>query len=106
MDFQKDRVSKWDSFVFIAALNPKFRYAVGQAYTYNFQANSKTWMMGTSEDQAILTVTGQAVVTFRTPCEAVVQLRKTVIEGLDDSVNFLGFLYTILIASLTINNNK
>lgn len=69
------------------SLNPKFRYAVGQAYIYNFQASSKTWMMGTSEDQAILTVAGQAVVTFRTSCEAVVQLRKTTIEGLEDSVD-------------------
>lgn len=69
------------------ALNPKFSYAAGQAYTYNFQASSKTWMMGTSEDQAILTVAGQAVVTFRTPCEAVVQLRKTTIDGLDESVS-------------------
>ena len=58
------------------ALNPKFRYAAGKTYTYNFEARSKTWMMGTSDDEAVLEVKGQALVTFRDSCDAVLQLRQ------------------------------
>jgi hypothetical protein len=67
-------------------LNPKFRYAAGQTYTYNFQARSKTWMMGTSDDEAVLEVKGQALVTFRDSCDAVLQLRQATISGLDEKV--------------------
>lgn len=69
-----------------AAHNPKFRYAAGQTYTYNFLANSKTWMMGTSDDKALLEVKGQALVTFRAPCDAVLQLKQITINGLDEKV--------------------
>lgn len=81
-------ISSIHSFLFTstAALNPKFRYAAGQTYTYNFQANSRTWMMGTSDDKALLEVKGQALVTFRAPCDAVLQLRQITISGLDEKV--------------------
>ncbi len=69
------------------ALNPKFRYAAGQTYTYNFQARSKTWMMGTSDDEAVLEVKGLALVTFRDSCDAVLQLRQATISGLDEKVS-------------------
>lgn len=67
-------------------MNPKFRYAVGHTYTHNFQASSKTWMMGTSDDQAALQVKGQALISFRTQCDAVLQLRQTTISGVDEKV--------------------
>lgn len=69
-----------------AATNPKFNYVAGKTYTYNFQANSKTWMMGTSDDQALLEVKGQALISFRAPCDAVLQLRQTTLSGLDEKV--------------------
>jgi len=43
--------------------------------------------MGTSDDQAILNVKGQALVTFRAPCDAVLQLRQTSIGGLEEKVD-------------------
>ena len=43
--------------------------------------------MGTSDDQAVLNVKGQALVTFRAPCDAVLQLRQTSIGGLEEKVS-------------------
>lgn len=44
-------------------------------------------MMGTSDDQALLEVKGQALVTFRGECDAVLQLRQIAISGLDEKVS-------------------
>jgi len=43
-------------------------------------------MMGTSDDQAALQVKGQALISFRTQCDAVLQLRQTTISGVDEKV--------------------
>ena len=43
-------------------------------------------MMGTSDDQALLEVKGQALISFRAPCDAVLQLRQTTLSGLDEKV--------------------
>ena len=43
--------------------------------------------MGTSDDQAVLNVRGQALVTFRATCDAVLQLRQTSIGGLEEKVS-------------------
>lgn len=42
--------------------------------------------MGTSDDEAVLEVKGQALVTFRDSCDAVLQLRQATISGLDEKV--------------------
>lgn len=84
------------------ALNPKFRYAAGKTYTYNFEARSKTWMMGTSDDEAVLEVKGQALVTFRDSCDAVLQLRQATISGLDEKVSVIAVmeLFSFLLTTL------
>lgn len=76
--------------LYLATLDRKFRYAVGQTYTYSFVAKTKTWMMGTSDDQALLEIKGQALVIFRAPCDAVLQLRQITVSGnLDEKVGYL-----------------
>jgi hypothetical protein len=44
-------------------------------------------MMGTSDDEAVLEVKGQALITFRDSCDAVLQLRQATISGLDEKVS-------------------
>lgn len=47
-------------------------------------------MMGTSDDQALLEIKGQALVIFRAPCDAVLQLRQITVSGnLDEKVGYL-----------------
>lgn len=48
-------------------------------------------MMGTSDDQAVLEVKGQALVTFRDSCDAVLQIRQAAISGLDEKVRVSKF---------------
>lgn len=51
--------------------------------------------MGTSDDQAVLEVKGQALVTFRDSCDAVLQIRQAAISGLDEKVRVSKFLIGI-----------
>jgi len=68
-------------------LSPKFQHVIGQSYAYDFDAKTSTSILGTSSDEAVLGVKGQAVLTFRAACDVVLQLRQTSISGLDDKVD-------------------
>jgi hypothetical protein len=68
-------------------VNNKFQYKIGQTYVYNFEASTKTSVHETSDDKAVLDVKGQASVTFRTQCEAVLELTKTSFSGLKQQVD-------------------
>merc|ERR1712131_81250 len=68
-------------------VNPKFQYEVGQTYTHTFETSTKTYVQATSNDQAILDVRGEALVTFRSSCEVSIELTKTSITGLDEPVD-------------------
>ena len=54
-------------------------------------------MMGTSDDQADLQVKGQALVTFRSGCDAVLQLKQASITGLDEKVSSFA-IFTFVLA--------
>lgn len=53
-------------------------------------------MMGTSDDQAELQVKGQALVTFRSACDAVLQLKQASITGLDEKVSCYLYIFTFV----------
>jgi len=72
-------------------VNPKFQYEVGQTYTHTFETSTKTYVQATSNDQAILDVRGEALVTFRSSCEVSIELTKTSITGLDEPVSHFFF---------------
>jgi hypothetical protein len=67
-------------------LSPKFRHTVGQTYVYQFNGQTKTSVVGTSAEEALLQVNAQVWMTFRSACDVVVQLKETTVAGLDDKV--------------------
>lgn len=68
-------------------LSPKFRHSIGQTYVYQFNGQTKTSVVGTSADEALLQINAQVWMTFRSACDVVVQLKETTVAGLDDTVD-------------------
>jgi len=78
MAFLKKKISP----IFLASR--KFQYEVGQTYTYAFETNTKTNVAHSSaSEDAVLSVKGEALLTFRTLSDVSIELTKTSIQGLD-----------------------
>ena len=62
----------------------KFMYEAGQTYSYAFETSTKTNVaFASATEDAVLSVKGEALLTFRTACDVSIELTKTSIRGQD-----------------------
>ena len=59
-------------------------YEAGQTYSYAFETSTKTNVaFASATEDAVLSVKGEALLTFRTACDVSIELTKTSIRGQD-----------------------
>ncbi|KAL3868012.1 hypothetical protein ACJMK2_040851 [Sinanodonta woodiana] len=63
-----------------------FKYSPGSTYTYSYDVETKTAIMGATEDQSIIKIRATANIEVLSKCEMLLQLRDVSIESSDPSL--------------------